>query len=359
VSVTTPLSSPSTGQSGTTASAAPLLSITGLEVHFGRGSSLVRAVDDVTIDVHPGETVGLVGESGSGKSTIGRAVVGLAPVHAGTIQFLGRDITHVGRSERRRLSEHIQMVFQDPFSSLNPARTIEQTLVEPLLVHGGLNAAQRRERVREMLAAVEMPDYTVHRYPAQFSGGQRQRIAIARALMTSAQLVICDEPVSALDLSIQAQVLNLLADLRERFQTAYLFIAHDLAVVKHLSHRTVVLYKGRVMEVGPAAAVNAAPLHPYTVALVESAPLPDPFRQRARALARLDRVVGAAPRPIADARHACPFAPRCALAEERCWIERPALRPLGEGRSIACHVVGTSRSLPDGVQRPVESGLLS
>ena len=337
----------------------PLLEIEDLHVRFGNGRSLVRAVDGVSLAVAPGETVGLVGESGSGKSTIGRAVVGLAPIASGRIAFGvdGKDITHPTKAERRALSANIQMVFQDPFSSLNPARTIAQTLVEPLLVHSKADTAHQMERVREMLAKVELPTDAADRYPAQFSGGQRQRIAIARALMLSPQLVICDEPVSALDLSIQAQVLNLLADLRAELGTAYLFIAHDLAVVKHLSHRTVVLYKGRVMETGPAGVVNAEPLHPYTQALVEAAPVPDPREQRARAEARLNAQLSLTNRSPADPQSSCPFAPRCPLTMERCWNERPALVPVGGQREVACFAVSPdSTSFPKPPKDPTGAG---
>jgi oligopeptide/dipeptide ABC transporter ATP-binding protein len=313
-----------------------LLEIADLHVHYGHGRQLLRASDGVTLSVAKGETVGLVGESGSGKSTIGRAVVCLAPVTSGSVCFDGTEIARASRAERRRLSADIQMVFQDPFSSLNPARTIGQTLVEPLLVHhASMGEAQRSARVTEMLAKVELPADAAQRYPAQFSGGQRQRIAIARALMLSPRLVICDEPVSALDLSIQAQVLNLLADLRDEFDVAYLFIAHDLAVVRHLAHRTIVLYKGRIMESGPAAAVNDDPKHPYSQALVAAAPVPDPEVQRARSIARSEATSTnhlRTPDPI----NACPFASRCPSAMDRCWSERPELTAVDDGRAVAC-----------------------
>src|SRR6185369_11786443 len=241
----------------------------------------------VSLSVAARETVGLVGESGSGKSTIGRAILGLTPVNDGTVAFDGADITHADYRARQRLAADLQVVFQDPYSSLNPTRTIGQTLAETLRVQGKRHTkAEVTERVRWMLERVGLPADAAGRYPAHFSGGQRQRIAIARALMVQPRLVICDEPVSALDLSVQAQVLNLLRELQNEFQLGYLFIAHDLAVVRHLSHRIIVLYRGRIMEEGSAATVYANPLHPYTQTLLEAAPVPDPERQRQRRTAR-------------------------------------------------------------------------
>jgi oligopeptide/dipeptide ABC transporter ATP-binding protein len=313
----------------------PLLEIEHLSVHFTQGNRITRAVDDVSLTIAPGETVGLVGESGSGKSTIGRAVVGLVPVTSGTIKFDGQDITNAKLATRRELSAQMQVVFQDPYSSLNPARTIGQTLAEPLTVHSNIPRSARSARVAEMLDRVGLPANSVDRYPAQFSGGQRQRIAIARALMLSPRLVICDEPVSALDLSIQAQIMNLLADLQEELQVSYLFIAHDLAVVRHISNRTVVLYRGQVMESGDAAAVADDPRHPYSEALVEAAPLPDPDQQRLRAAARAESLLTLSTRE-ADPRTSCAFAPRCPHASEICWSARPPVASMDEGRLVAC-----------------------
>ncbi|MEN3284452.1 MAG: hypothetical protein V7607_5592 [Solirubrobacteraceae bacterium] len=262
----------------------PLLDVTDLTVEYPRGRRKppLRALDAVSLAIEPGETVGLVGESGSGKSTLGRAVLGLVPARSGTIRFDGRDITHAAAEERRRLSADLQAVFQDPYSSLNPARTVRQTLAEPLGVHERLSRAQTRERVEAMLRRVGLPADAAERYPRHFSGGQRQRIAIARALMLSPRLVISDEAVSALDLSIQAQILNLLLTLQEELSLSYLFISHDLAVVRHLSHRVVVLYRGEVVESGPTAQVCDAPTHPYTRGLLASAPVADPAVQRKR-----------------------------------------------------------------------------
>lgn len=312
----------------------PLLDIEDLTVEFrqSRRTPPLRAVDHVSLSIAPGETVGLVGESGSGKSTIGRAVLGLNHVNSGRIHFEGRDITHASARTRRELSARLQVVFQDPYSSLNPARTIGSTLAEPLLVHGGTDERSTEERVAAMLERVGMPTDTADRYPGQFSGGQRQRIAIARALMPEPRLVICDEPVSALDLSIQAQVMNLLADLQRDLGLSYLFIAHDLPVVRHLSHRIVVLYRGQVMESGPAETLYAHPVHPYTRALLAAVPQPDPRAQRARATHRT-----AAATPSPPSLTGCAFAHRCAHAIDLCRTERPPLLPLPGGRAAACH----------------------
>lgn len=314
----------------------PLLEVTDLSVRFRqkRGIPPLRAVDGVSLRVGVGETVGLVGESGSGKSTLGRAVLGLTPVHEGRVAFEGEDITHARSARRRTLSARLQVVFQDPYSSLNPARTIGRTLAEPLLVHRDLSRAETAAAVADMLARVGMPADAAERHPAQFSGGQRQRIAIARALMLSPRLVICDEPVSALDLSIQAQVLNLLKDLQEDLGVGYLFIAHDLPVVRHLSHRIVVLYRGRVMESGDAERVYAEPLHPYTRALLDAVPEPDPAAQAARRARR-----AAAPPPGEPAVSGCVFAHRCAHAVDLCRTARPTPLDVADGRSVACHRV--------------------
>jgi ABC-type glutathione transport system ATPase component len=261
--------------------AEPLLEVSDLTVEFrggrGRGGrGRVTALDRVSLSMSAGETHGLVGESGSGKTTLALAILGLVPVAAGQIRFDGQDLAAIGRRSRRRLGRDLQVVFQDPYSSLNPARTIGQTLSEPLAAHEHLYRAQRRRRVAAMLDRVGLPAAAAERYPAQFSGGQRQRIAIARALMVSPRLVICDEAVSALDLSVQAQILNLLADLRRELSVAYLFISHDLAVVRYLADTVTVLNHGQVMESGPAQAVCDRPSHPYTRALLAAVPSPDP-----------------------------------------------------------------------------------
>jgi peptide/nickel transport system ATP-binding protein len=316
------------------ATSAPLLGVERMTVEFGGGrhAAPLRAVDDVSLTVGARETVGLVGESGSGKSTIGRAVLGLTPLTAGAVTFAGRDITHAPARQRRLLASDLQVVFQDPYSSLNPTRTIGQTLAETLHPAGDRSREQIERRVRLMLGKVGLPAEAAQRHPSQFSGGQRQRIAIARALMVEPRLVICDEAVSALDLSVQAQVLNLLRELQRELELSYLFISHDLAVVRHVSHRVIVLYHGVVMEQGSAASVYETPAHPYTQALLEAAPVPDPGaragRPRVRAATRAAPQVGGA---------ACRFAGRCPYAVDVCRTTRPRLEETGRGSLVACH----------------------
>jgi peptide/nickel transport system ATP-binding protein len=244
-----------------------------------------RALKGVSLDIRPGETVGLVGESGSGKTTLGRAVLGLAPVTGGAIRYKGKDISRLGRKDRRALSSEIQVVFQDPYTSLNPSLTIEQILVEPLTVRK-VPSKEASKRVRALLDQVGLPAQAAGRLPREFSGGQRQRIAIARALALEPRLIVCDEPVSALDLSTQARVLDLFKDIQDRTGVAYLFVSHDLAVVRHLSHRVAVMYHGEIVEWGSGDQVTAHPEHPYTQRLFLAAPVPDPDRQEQR---RADR----------------------------------------------------------------------
>ncbi|MEU0314112.1 ABC transporter ATP-binding protein [Nocardioides sp. NPDC006273] len=311
-----------------------LLEVRDLSVHFrrGRGSPVLRAVDHVSFEVAERETLGIVGESGSGKTTIGRAVLGLVSPTAGQIRFDGEDITRSDYRRRRGLSRELQVIFQDPYSSLNPTRTVFQTLGESLRAEK-LPSDEVRNRVITMLERVGLPASAADRYPSSFSGGQRQRIAIARALIVQPRLVICDEPVSALDLSVQAQVLNLLRELQDEFALSYLFVAHDLDVVRHLSHRIMVLYRGQIMEQGPAEAVYASPKHPYTKTLLEAAPVPDPVRQAERRSQRARTRDTAGPIPVAG----CPFATRCPHATSLCHLERPALEETSAGATVACH----------------------
>jgi peptide/nickel transport system ATP-binding protein len=265
-----------------------LLEVNDLVVEYpvkGLGRKPFRALKGVSLDIQPGECVGLVGESGSGKTTLGRAVLGLAPVTEGSIRFKGQDIGHLSRSARRDLSKHIQVVFQDPYTSLNPSLTIEATLTEPLRVQK-VPAAEASRRVRELLDRVGLPSDAAGRLPREFSGGQRQRVAIARALALSPELIVCDEPVSALDLSTQAKVLDLFKEIQESTGVAYLFVSHDLAVVRHLSHRVAVMYHGEIVEYGDGDTVTSSPEHPYTQRLLLAAPVPDPVRQEQR---RADR----------------------------------------------------------------------
>ncbi|MEA9984036.1 ATP-binding cassette domain-containing protein [Subtercola sp. RTI3] len=265
-----------------------LLDITNVVVDYpikGFRKEPFRALKGVSLDIRPGETVGLVGESGSGKTTLGRAVLGLAPVTSGSILYRGKDIAHLSRGERRALSSEIQVVFQDPYTSLNPSLTIEQILVEPLTVRK-VSQRDASKRVRDLLDQVGLPTSAADRLPREFSGGQRQRIAIARALALEPRLIVCDEPVSALDLSTQARVLELFKEIQERTGVAYLFVSHDLAVVRSLSHRVAVMYHGEIVEWGDADQVTARPEHPYTQRLFLAAPVPDPVRQEQR---RADR----------------------------------------------------------------------
>ncbi|MEU3464327.1 oligopeptide/dipeptide ABC transporter ATP-binding protein [Streptomyces sp. NPDC006733] len=319
----------------------PLLHVSALTVTYpqGRRRPPLRAVDTVDLQLAAGRTLGVVGESGSGKSTLGAAILGLVAPREGSVTFRGRDITHLGGAQLRALAPDLQVVFQDPYGSLNPTRTIGATLAEPLRLHRRWDAERARDRVEDVLSRVGLPPGTAQRYPAQFSGGQRQRIAIARALTMEPALVVCDEPVSALDLSVQAQVLNLLADLQAELGLAYLFISHDLAVVRHICDDVVVLYRGRVVESGPAARIYQHPQHPYTRALVNAAPLPDPAAQRARRLQRAAPTLTPPPPGVGPAGAAgCPYAPRCPLVQPACLTAVPALAPSAADREhlVAC-----------------------
>jgi peptide/nickel transport system ATP-binding protein len=329
----------------TTSTAEPILEVTDLVIRYGRGRKAAEsapAVDRVSLTIAPGETVGLVGESGSGKTTIGKAILGLQAVSEGTVRFNGVDITRADPKARRALGGDLRAIFQDPFSSLNPRLTIGASITEPLRI-SGLSKAEALSRARAILHAVGMPADTVDRYPRQFSGGQRQRIAVARALITDPSLVICDEPVSALDLSTQAQVLNLLADLRAQRGLSYLFIAHDIAVVSFLAQRVVVLYRGQVMEEGPSVEVTERPRHPFTQALTAASPVPRPAEQAERRAKR--EASGVKSAGVVDPTSTgCPFASRCPFATELCVAERPALRPIGPVK-VACHYATESGAI--------------
>jgi len=319
-----------------------LLDVCDLTVEFraGRRRSPVRALDRVSLTLSPGETLGLVGESGSGKTTLTLAILGLVRASSGQISFAGRELAPAGHRRSREVSRDLQVVFQDPYSSLNPARTVGQILREPLDVHESLSREQARSRMADMLELVGLPSSAAERYPAEFSGGQRQRIAIARALIISPKLVLCDEPVSALDLSVQAQILNLFADLQRELSVAYLFVSHDLAVVRYISSRVMVLYRGQVMESGPAEAVCTQPAHPYTRDLLAAAPSPDPRQARMAAL-------NGSSRPWQPSSGGgCPYYGRCPIAVDRCRSERPELRTVSAGTQAACHLLPDAAPMP-------------
>ena len=311
-----------------------LVETQGVQVRYGRGRQQHLAVDGVDLTVAAGETVGLVGESGSGKSSLGNAILGMVPVSGGDVWFDGEQITDASRADRRRLARRMQVVFQDPFGSMNPARTIADTLSEPLHHNLRLGRPEIDDRIERALSDVGLETAVLRRYPADFSGGQRQRIAIARAIALEPDFLVCDEAVSALDLSVQAQVLNVLARLRAERGLAYLFISHDLSVVRFLADRVVVMYAGRVVEQGPAADVVERPAHPYTQLLLAAAPVPDPAAQAVRRTARQQRSVGAA---LPAGEQACAFVSRCPFAQQRCRDERPELVEHEDGTAVACH----------------------
>lgn len=300
---------------------------------FGKKIGEITAVDDVSFYVNKGETLGLVGESGCGKSTTGRSILRLYEPTAGEIEFEGKSLLSLNDEEMRKARRDLQMVFQDPFASLNPRQKVMDILEEPLIVHGMGNAKERKEQVHELLHLVGMNQSHAMRYPHQFSGGQRQRIGIARALSTKPKLIVADEPVSALDVSIQSQVLNLMADLQEKFELTYLFIAHDLSVVKHISDRVGVMYLGRLVELADRDELYQKPLHPYTQALMSAVPMPDPDFQKERII-----LTGDVPSP-ANPPKGCAFHPRCSHAMEICKEVRPEFKDQGGGHFVACHLM--------------------
>lgn len=323
----------------------PLLEVHDLKVHFPVKHGLfapvrdhVRAVDGVSFTLEPGETLGLVGESGCGKSTLGRAITRLVKPTAGRMLLDGQEITGLSEAQMRPYRRKLQMIFQDPYGSLNPRLTVGQIIGEALEIHKlGGDANGRTARIQELLNAVGLNPQYAQRYPHEFSGGQRQRIGIARALAVEPQLIICDEPVSALDVSVQAQIVNLLQDLQQTHKLAYLFVAHDLAVVEHISRRIMVMYLGRVVEIGPAREVTRRPLHPYTQALISAVPVVDATTKRQRII-----LSGDVPSPIRPP-SGCPFHPRCPIAQDRCKTEVPLLREIASGHQTACHLVAPSQ----------------
>jgi peptide/nickel transport system ATP-binding protein len=329
--------------SGATAAATgPLLEVDGLVKHFEtkarglrglqRARPLLRAVDGVSFTLVRGETLCLVGESGCGKSTVGKLILRLIEPTSGTVRIGGADMTGAEGAGLRALRRRVQMIFQDPFASLNPRLRAETIVVEPLENYGLLSAKERKRKVAVMIEKVGLRPEHYDRYPHMFSGGQRQRIAIARALMLRPKLLVADEPVSALDMSVQAQVLNLLVDLQRDMGLAYLFISHDLGVVEHIAHRVAVMYLGRIVEIGPKGAIFGAPRHPYTRALLDAAPIADPRAKRERSV-----LEGDVPSPL-DPPKGCPFHPRCPHVMARCRSETPLLTPRGDRHLAACHL---------------------
>lgn len=329
-----------------------LLSALSVSVTFETAGGTVRAVDDVSLDVGPGETVGLVGESGCGKSTLGKAIMRLVPVSGGRIIVDGKDITHLGTRDLKPIRPQVQMIFQDPYGSLNPRHTVGRIIGQPLSVAGSARK-DIREQVASLMQKVGLSADARNRYPHEFSGGQRQRIGIARALALNPKVIICDEPVSALDVSVRAQVINLLKDLQRDLSVSYLFISHDLSVVEHVSDRLLVMYLGRIVESGRSEDIWREPAHPYTRALLSSAPIADPKVTRHRSKQVLQ---GELPSPL-DPPQGCAFNTRCPLAQERCHRERPALRALAGGRQVACHfdLLAQSAATANPVNTPVRA----
>ena len=319
-----------------------LLKVEGLTKHFPitkgvfrRQVGAVKAVDGISFDIFKGETLGLVGESGCGKSTAGRLILQLYPATAGKVTFKGRDLMTLSKEELRKQRPQMQMIFQDPQDSLNPRMTVGSIISEPLVEHGKFMGKERRERVEQLLESVGMNREFTNRYPHEFSGGQRQRIGIARALALSPEFIICDEPIAALDVSIQAQVVNLLEDLQEEYGLTYLFISHDLSMIRHIADRVAVMYLGRIVELADSESLYTKPLHPYTKALLSAVPIHDPKLERKR---KGTILVGEVPSP-ANPPSGCNFSTRCPRAEDRCFKDSPEWREVSQGHQVACHLV--------------------
>jgi oligopeptide transport system ATP-binding protein len=325
-----------------------LLEVNNLVMHFPltkgivfqRQVGAVQAVDGVSFSVKKGETLGMVGESGCGKSTTGRALLQLYKPTAGEVNFHGQDLTKLDSGKMRKMRRYLQMIFQDPYASLNPRMTVGNIISEPMQIHNLVPKNERNERVQELLETVGLNPYFANRYPHEFSGGQRQRIGVARALAANPEFIVADEPVSALDVSIQAQIVNLMEDLQEQFGLTYLFIAHDLSVVRHISDRIAVMYLGKIVELAPRDGLYDNPLHPYTKALLSAVPIPDPVIEKKR-----ERIIltGDVPSPI-NPPSGCHFHTRCPYVMDVCKVEEPAFADQGGGHFVACHLYPNSRT---------------
>ncbi|MEG1857123.1 MAG: ABC transporter ATP-binding protein [Pseudoflavonifractor sp.] len=313
-----------------------LLEVKDLKKYFKVGhKAYLKAVDGITLSIEKGETLGLVGESGCGKSTLGRTLVGLYPPTGGSITFDGQDVTNLSRDQRLQFTRDVQMIYQDPYASLNPRMSVADIIAEGLDIHGLAHGEARQARIFELLELVGLSREHANRFPHEFSGGQRQRIGIARALAINPRMIICDEPISALDVSIQAQVINLLEDLQQEMGLTYLFIAHDISMVAHISDRIAVMYLGALVELSTAEVIMEQALHPYTKALLSAVPFADPEASRSRARIKL---TGDVPSPT-SAREGCKFASRCHRCQDRCRTEAPALREIRPGHFVSCHFV--------------------